>query len=442
MTKLRLFALLAFASCAGELPAPRRPDVIVYLVDALRADRVGAYGNPRGLTPEIDRFAKLPGALLFERGVAQAPWTRPSVASLFTGLRPTAHGVSTLERSLDASAETLAERLGALGYRTAAFSTNWHVIPDTGLAQGFQEFVFDPKLTSSPDLAARVETWLQTVGPVGQSPFFLYVHALDPHAPYEPPAGLRARFAPDVARPAAGTRDDLTEIYALRPRDRRDRVRDLALLYDAEVAAADAGFGRFLTALERAGRLDGALIAFLADHGESFDEHLRLGHAVDLHGESLSIPWILKLDGESRRPRRIPAVAQHIDLVPTVLARLGVAAAGLPGYDLLAADGGDRFAVSHLDYDRRRGLALTTWSHRYIEPLSRRFGDERLLYDLLADPLERANVLAANPALAARLRALALDATRTDYERRLDAPAAQLDEEARRGLEALGYVAN
>jgi arylsulfatase A-like enzyme len=434
-----LALILAGAACRPADARPR-PDVVVYLVDTLRADRVGVYGNQRGLTPAIDAFAAGPNTWTFERAVAQAPWTRSAVASLFTGLRPTTHGVTTKERRLDDSAVTLAEILRDAGYHTGGFSTNWHIHRKNGFTQGFLDWGFLPAATSSETLLPPIEDWIDKAAAPGSSPFFLYVHALDPHAPYQPPESFRQRFAAAVSRRKAGSFEDLHAMFNVRPRDRRERMVDIRWLYDAEVAAADAGFGRLLRALEAKGRLDNTIVVFLADHGEEFDEHLRFGHAVDLHGEGLWIPLLVKLDGAGRGGRK-PGLAQQIDLLPSLLARLELAAPpGLQGRDLFARRGAAGFVVSHLDYDTKRGLAITTDRHRFIEPLSPGFAKERMLFDWVADPAERENLLSIQTALAERLRSQLTETVRQDYERRLAVADAEIDEEARRGLAALGYV--
>ncbi len=444
--------LFSPASSTTAATAPR-PNVLIYLIDALRTDRLGCYGNPRGLTPHLDAFAAR--ALLFERAVAQAPWTRPAVASLFTGLGPLRHGVRTLNDRLPAAAETLAERLQAAGWRTAAFSTNAHVTRETGFDQGFDHFDFSPEEPESEALNRRFLAWLdgaassgRAVGAAGAgagagAPFLAYLHALDPHAPYTPPADLRARFAPGV-RPRAGTRFGVRRAYAARGPARARMVADMAQLYDAEVAANDRAFGALLDALARRGLLDSTLVVLLADHGEEFDEHGALGHGNNLHEETVRIPLLLRLPGQARG-RRFRGVAQQIDVLPTVLAQAGLAApAALPGADLVriarGAAAGERPAISHLTYSDRAALSVVLGAWKLIQPLSPASGTAPRLYDLSADPRETTDLAARNPVraahLAAFLRAERLAARGGGFA----AERATLDEESRRALEALGYL--
>ncbi len=437
------------ANRISSLPSsPRPPDLFVYLIDALRADRLGAYGGRRGLTPRIDAFAA--SALLCERAVAQAPWTRPAVATVFTGLGPLRHGVTTLDDRLPEAAVTLAERLRAAGYRTAAFSTNAHLAEATGFAQGFDLFAELPRQTGAEEVGRRALAWLDAQPP--GAPVFVYLHALEPHAPYTPPADLRARFAPGV-RPRAGTRAGVEAAYAARGAERARRVADLERLYDAEVAAADGAFGALLDALAARRRLDGALVALLADHGEAFDERGALGHAHDLHAETLRIPLIVKVPRQ-RAGRRLAVLAQQLDVVPTLLATAGLGPAPeLPGADLarladdlarLAAAGDDtpwreRPAFSHLSYEGRRGIAVTAGGWKLIQPLPVAAGRRPRLFDVEADPGERRDLADANPVRRSWLAALArgeLLAARGG----LRPERAAMDEETRRALAALGYL--
>lgn len=430
----------------------RRPDVLVYLIDTLRADRVGAYAAAaaeRGLTPNIDAFAR--GAVVFEDALTQAPWTRPAVTSVFTGLSPLAHGVTTLDSRLPRRAATLAEVLRDLpggGYRTAAWSTNAHVIRKTGLAQGFEDFHYLPR-QPRPDLVnRRVTAWIDRhleaarEDPEGpRRPFFLYVHALDPHAPYRPPPGLWRRFAPGVDDPSAGSLGYLERVYGASGAERAELLAALPPLYDAEVALADRGFGELLDALEERGLREDTLVVLLSDHGEELDEHGHLGHGYDLYQETLRIPLIVGLPG--REPGRRQGTALPMDVPATVLAALGVPKPPeMEGVDLLVADPGRarRPAFAHLDYRGRAGVSVVLGDWKLIEPLTVRFGRRPELYHLGRDPEERENLARSLPVRTGYLRSLV---RRHLLETKGGAGAGErmeLDAEVREDLEALGYL--
>ncbi|HBL28352.1 MAG TPA: hypothetical protein DD490_16080 [Acidobacteria bacterium] len=432
---------LAAEGPAAPPPTAGRPNVIVYLVDTLRADRVGPYRSGRSITPHLDAFAR--EATVFLHTVAQAPWTKPSVTSIFTGLGPLLHGVRRVEDKLPPEAVTAAEHFQAGGFSTAAFSTNFHVRVQSGLAQGFGHFDFQPDEAASNQVGSRVLHWLDRRPP---GPFFLYVHTIDPHAPYTPPADLRKRFAPD-ARELAGYDVDLRQIYKLRGDERRKRIAELLPLYDAEVAFADQSFGAFLDALRARGLYEGSLIVFVADHGEELGEHGELGHANDLFQEELRIPLLVKWPGQ-REGREIRALAQQIDLLPTVLAAAGLPVpSGLAGVDLarIAAAGADpralwdRTAISHLSYRGREGLSAVHAGWKLVQPQTRELAAGPLLFQLGEDPAESVNRLGDAPVRAAWLRSL----LRREEERGRSGLKAQtdvMDAETRKALEALGYL--
>lgn len=417
---------------ASPNKARARPNVVVYLVDTLRADHLGCYGYPKPVSPHLDRFAE--GATLFETAIAQAPWTRPSVTSVLTGLGPLEHGVRTLEDRLPDAAETLPERLRAAGYRTAAFSTNWHVSVETGLGQGFDDFVFFPQDPDSAAVNRRVLAWLDAHQ--GAEPFFLYIHALDPHAPYTPPPDLRRRFAP-AARPQAGTTESLKRIYAVRGKRRAERIAEVAPLYDAEIAANDRSFGALLAALKERKLFEESLIVFVSDHGEALGEHQDFGHARSLYADQLDVPLVVKLPFQ-KRGERVSRLAQHVDLLPTVLAAAGLPpASGLPGEDLFGpARQREPAAFSHLSYSGREGMSVVFDGWKRIEPWSRKLGERPELY---REGDERRDLAAENPVRNGFLGSL-LRAEKLRGRHGLRPEEAGMDEETRRGLEALGYL--
>jgi choline-sulfatase len=414
-------------------PNPTRPNVVLYLVDTLRADRLGCYGGRKAVSPALDAFAR--GATLFERAVAQSSWTRPSVASILTGMGPFAHGVQTLDDRLPDAAVTLPELLQAAGYRTAGFSTNPQVSTATGLAQGFDDFALSPTIRSD-DVTRVVVRWLDRRRE--QRPCFLYVHTSDPHAPYDPPPALVRRFAPGVP-PSAGSLAEIRRAYAARGRERARRAAQLSELYDGEVAGNDHGFGELLAALRARGLYDDTLIVFVADHGEEFDEHGDLGHGKNLYAETLNVPLIVKWPRQTRG-ERVAAVAQHLDLLPTVLraAQLEPPRA-LPGMDLRllgAAGGGERRAFSSLSYDGRQGVSLVAADWKLIVPLSRKFGAAPELF-ARGDRGEQINLAERRDVRAGWLMAqIRLELLRGERAQ----AAAPIDEETKRALAALGYL--
>lgn len=422
----------------ASLANPRPPHVVLFLVDTLRRDRLGVYGNTRGLTSRTDRFAT--ESILFEEAVAQSSWTKPSVASVLTGLDPLHHGTSAVDSRLPESFELLSERLQRAGYETAAVSSNRHIDARSGFAQGFDDFYFEG-IVSAERVIDRAFDWLDRR--TRARPFFLYLHLIDPHAPYEPPQAERERFAATVSDPSVGSRQGLLSLYRRRPRSRSAEIEDIQLLYDAEVAAMDSQFGRLLDGLAQRGIYDNTLLIFLSDHGEEFDEHGFLGHGRNLFAQSLAIPLIIKPSMSSASPippgTRIQGPAQHLDIITTVLSAATLPTAGLPGIDLLADERlpADREAYSYLDYEGRVGMALSTGEWKQIVSLSRRFRGPGL-FRPRSDPGEIHELSAIKPHRAGLLswklrRWLA-------QSRPGIAATIELDSEAQEELRALGYL--
>lgn len=435
----------ATPAAASESAAPGpRPPVLLYLVDTLRADRLGCYGYGRPISPRLDAFAQ--GAVLFENALAQTSWTKPAVASLLTGLPPRRHGVNHPEDGLPEGITLLAQRLAARGYATAGFTANAHVSPASGFARGFDQFEY---LIQEPNDAAavnrRVFAWLESADP--GRPFFLFVHTIDPHAPYQPLEPYRRRFAAQVADPAVGSVESIRAIGRGEVPVTGRLTADLLALYDAEVAANDAAFGELLDELERRGLLDEALVVFLSDHGEQFHEHGVFGHGWDLYGEVLRVPLLLRLPGQ-RQGRRVARPVQQIDLLPTLLTYLGLPVPGdLPGTDLLRLAGEEapvalpdqRALHAYMDYEGREGAAVLLGDWHLIEPLGGRFAPAPELYHHRRDPGQHRDLAAHRPVLAGYLRRLVrahLQATAGTAT----PTAVDLDPATRRQLEALGYL--
>jgi len=426
-------------SFKGNVAEVSRPNVIIYLVDALRSDRLGAYGCPRGLSPRLDAMAEQ--GVVFTDMTAQSSWTKAAVASIFTGIWPRAHGVNGPDDRLPEHLPTIAERLHDAGYRTGAVVANAYVGRPFGFARGFDHFEYLEYGKGRSDVVGdRVESWLNTLDKT--APFFLYIHAIDPHAPYAPPDTFRERFAPDVEDSTVGRVEIVRGIVLGDVEPTAGLERDLRALYDAEVAANDASFGRLLDLLEADGRLEDTLVIFTSDHGEAFGEHGSWTHGLDLYNEVLAVPLVIRLPGGSEAGRRVTAPVQHIDLLPTILDQCGVEGLlTLPGSSLvtgdgLAAVGEDRTVLAYLDYWGKHGAAVIKDGWKLIDPLSAEFGEGRELYRHDVDPAETRDLAVDSPVRSGWLASQLAVALRT----RGSSVATDVDPEIRKQLEALGYM--
>lgn len=354
------------ATQPASVSKPERPNVLVYLVDTLRTDHLGVYGYDRPTSPELDRFAA--DAIVFDNAFAQTSWTRPSVVSILTGLRPWVHGVNRRFDALSQSVETLPEILSADGYETLAYVTNGNIGPDFALDQGFETYRY---LRESPTRPAvhqlshrvneRVFRWLD--GRDSVRPFFLYVHTTDPHAPYYPPEPFRSRFAPQTDA-EIGLMPSIHELIRATQRDDPpEGIRDdLIDLYDGEIASNDHHFGALLERLKELGLYDETLIIFLSDHGEAFFEHRTWGHGRSLYDEEIRMPFVVKLPGKEGAGTRSAVAVEQIDVVPTILEAAGlIPPARLEGRSVqasLSGGGRERAAFSI--------LTLADWNVRSV----------------------------------------------------------------------------
>jgi arylsulfatase A-like enzyme len=354
------------------------PLVVVYLVDTLRADHLPLYGYARDTAPELTRFAQ--DAVVYEQAIAAAPWTKPSVASLFTSLLPREHECVRFGTPLDPALVTLAERLREGGYATGAVVVNPHVgARDMQFDQGFDQF----EARSSRRAGEVVDAALAFLDARRGRPTFLYVHTMDAHVPYEPPPPFDRRFPPfpEPGRGAARPFADYKE-----PAD-RDRIVGQ---YDGAIAYGDREFGRFVAALRERGLYDRATIVFLADHGEEFLEHGSWEHGRTLFDELVRVPLVVKSPGRRNAGRRVARQVQLVDVLPTILGShelpVPTGIRGRPLDESFDATGEERPALLETSYLEEAAYGARTSEAKYV----RKFypEDAELFFDLRLDPGE------------------------------------------------------
>jgi arylsulfatase A-like enzyme len=322
----------------GEQSSAGRPDVFIYLIDALRADHLGCYGYERGTSPAMDVFAA--AAALYEDAHTAATWTRPSVATLMTGLYPSVHGAMHITEALDEWPVLLPEMLSAHGYATWTVTTNGHTTEKWGFKQGYDEMVY-----GNMDSAAWVNEQVATIlGDIARDePVFMFVHTIEPHAPYAPEGESLELFDRGFKGSCDGSLEALDALGGLNPDLSEEDVAHLIDRYDADVLQADRGFSGFLDVLRRFRRFDNALVILVSDHGESFLEHDTLQHSCNLNQEEMQVPLIIRFPRGRFGGVRVTQRASLVDILPTVLGEAGIAPTvwyPLPGVDLasLAAE--------------------------------------------------------------------------------------------------------
>lgn len=471
MSGRRVCSGLAVLACAASLACTRgaggdAPLLVLVVIDTLRADALSCYGNERPTTPELDALAR--GGVLFEDVLAHAPNTVPSHASLFTGLSPWAHAAANLEHpergpaALDDRFETLAERLAAAGWQTAAFTDGAKLGPGWNLLQGFEHVESD-----TAGVAAKVDQALEFLAHRRDGrPLLVFLHTYQVHLPYTAPGELARRFDPDYEgvlsapdreiRAAWNERGELPQVDLLE-RQAEFTARDvehLVALYHGELAYTDRELGRLLDAVGPGGSLGEATLVVTADHGEEFGEHGQIGHR-QLFRETLHVPLLVHLPGKAGRAlagRRVATRVGVLDVHSLLLSLAGQEpeAGTLDLLDL--ARGGDRPARVHFaERNERLHLGPECPLDRAVRLGSRALlerhegeGVRRRLHDLELDPDEATPLEGRDPALEARLEEHFQAAARLRdgvLSGDLPDPGAALDGSSRRELRALGYGA-
>ena len=381
------------------------PLVVIYLVDTLRADHTTPYGYARDTTPELAKFAR--DSVVFDTAIAQASWTKPSVASLFTSLLPGRHRAVQLRDPLDPGHVTVAEMLQARGYATGAAIAN-SVIYSAGVNfdQGFDFFCGLHGANDRPskvvEAAGVVDSALRWLDERPGFPSFLYAHTMDPHVPYTPPPPFDMKYEPHPApdHPASDPRFDYREPL--------DRDRFIAQ-YDGEIAYGDQEFGRFIRGLKERGLYDRALIFFLGDHGEEFQDHGQWLHGRSVFDELIRIPLIVKFPGQRDAGRRIAQQVQEVDVLPTILENEGLPVPvppvieGRPMQPVIRGGAPEPSAVSEISHRGIVAHGMRTHADKFIQTFAPLEDD--MYFDLVRDPREKVNRIDAAGERARLLKA-------------------------------------
>ncbi len=441
------------------LPAETQPallpkqvrNVLVYLVDTLRADHLRPFNaNTRVKTPGLDALVET-GVALFTSAHTQENWTKPSVATLLSSLMPWEHKAVTMEAVVPASVQLLPELLRERGFRTGAFIANGYVSDKFGFNQGwdtYRNYIREGRYSRAEFLANDVVAWLDK-RPQKQ-PFFLYVHAIDPHVPYKPTAEFLSLYDPLPYQGVVDFSHDTTLLEKIKIGDIRLNGRDkvhLEALYDSEISYHDVHFRSILAALDKRGLTEDTMIVLVADHGEEFWDHGSVGHGHSVYEELLHIPMLVRVPGVTREPVRITSAVGLVDVMPTVLEAIGEPLpAGLSGRSLLSEIRGQRPSAPRVSVS---GF-MDGWRTALVGDLKliQRTEKRVMLHDLASDPHEQTDVAASRPISVRYARGqlgLALAATEQGDARELKKPVhreekTKIDAATKAQLKALGYV--
>jgi arylsulfatase A-like enzyme len=286
------------------VPASKQsPLAIVILVDTLRQDHLHCYGYERETSPNIDAFRE--DSVMFTGLIPSSSWTRPSVASLLTSTYPAVHGAQDRGDRVRDGVQWLAPVFAQHGYETLAILTNPNCISTWGFGVDFQR-TFEMEMRqwlradTDSDAMGLGNGWIRELA---HRPYLMYLHAMAPHSPYEPPPPYDTMF---------GTSASVKE--------------QTVNLYDGEIAHFDALFGETIAELKKLGVYDSSLIVLLSDHGEEFWDHGGTLHGFTLYEEQLRVPLIVKFPGNKHAGVQFDGILEMIDVAPTMLDILGLPA--------------------------------------------------------------------------------------------------------------------
>ena len=411
MTTLVLVGALGCDKLGSRFRSDRPKNIVLIVIDALRADHLGCYGYAKNTSPNIDALAAK--SAVFEQAYSHAPWTMPSIASILTGLHPRDHGVTGWKDPLIASRLTLAEHLKTVGYHTAGCVSHTILVPKYGYDQGFD--LYD---TSVLEKGYPLDTFSSehvtdfAVSALNKSlsePFFLFLHYFDPHKKYFQHEGFFFGH---------------------------NKVGK----YDSEIAFTDHHIGRLLDLIKEKGLDDDTIVVITADHGEEFYDHGGKLHGWKIYEEVVRIPLIIHVPGFT--PQRIQPIVAQSDLAPTLLSLAGLA--------VPEQMKGKAFETSTNNFRPRynRSVFFETYFMDEVCKHGVRTGNWKLihncdvktweLFDLKVDPKEGTNLVESKPQKFTELK----DKLNSFYR---TAPSSvpkktEMTDELKDYLKSLGYI--
>lgn len=359
-----------------------RPNILLIVMDATRAQNLSCYGYSKLTTPNLERFAER--SVVYEQAIATSCWSLPTHASMFTGLYPSTHGANDQHQFLDANVPIITQQLQSRGYQTVALCRKHDVGPATGMDRGFDAFnkarypAPIAKLLRKADNglarafgyrdggARHTNREIRAILPklkADKRPFFLFVSNLEAHLPYRPPKAYN-NFLPDLSPDKiAGVNLDNWKYMAGQADMDADDFAILTALYDGALAYSDYRVGEILTWFEQAGLLDETMVIITGDHGENLGHHQLMGHGYCLYDSVLRVPLIIRYPFNMVSPARVANQVQHVDLLPTILAVLGEQASeeyrSAEGYNLLDSP--------------QREFTVAEQAHPYLDVFQKKF---------------------------------------------------------------------
>ncbi len=454
------------AGPSGKPSGSDRPNLLFISLDTVRASRLGLYGGASGAqTPFLDELGR--SGVWFRHAIAPQPETGPSHSTMFTGLHPLHHGMTSNAEVLRSDLPTLAEKLREDGYATAGFVSAYALDTRTGISRGFDTYDDDfsasvrglntlalrqiyhrvvfamgkpAQLTDlerpAPATTARALAWMDEHP---QERFFLWLHYFDAHAPYIP-HGLPG--FEDNGTPQKPALDHPAILDSRRNEYRPEEVERLKRLYAEEVSFLDGELRTLMEGLTSRGAMTNTVVVVVGDHGESMDEHGIFFSHNGLYDTVLRVPLLMKIPGQAPRPEGVDPQVRMVDLYPTLGELLKIPWPGrsdgsslvplLAGTDVAERQALVIGRMGHIGADLYYGLRSQNW--KYI----RAPGGEEELYLFPGDPCERVNVASQQPKAVEQARAALLAVVGDRMKAAATAPPASTELEEK--LRALGYM--
>jgi arylsulfatase A-like enzyme len=429
-----VLAVNLYALIGSTLGKPGGPNVILICVDALRADHLGLYGYDLDTSPFMDALAK--DCIVFKNAISQSSWTKTSVAAFMTSDHATLNSVVRERDRLPLRTVTIAEILRNNGYTTGALVANPWLAVRFGFEQGFDHYEDDFGTTmriSEGDLTDFID---KNRG----KRFFLYVHFMDVHSPYDPPAPYNKKFLKKMGRYRYrnGLMPDMSE----------EDLNYTMALYDGEIRFLDAKIGSLFKYLEEQSLLENTIIIFTSDHGEEFLEHGGMGHGTTLYGELLHVPLFIAHNNILNIGKSdISLPVRSIDILPTILDMLEISVQSeIDGVSLLPLMRGEAEAaapdtilssVASISSGNFL-MSVIESGYKFIYDFDKKEGE---LYDFENDRADKMNLVDSEPGISQemqnRVMSHLLALSRAGKIIRTEA---SIDEKTLKKLKSLGYL--
>lgn len=436
---IAVFAFNIFVFGYKKLNTPEGPNIVFICIDTLRADRLGSYGNPRDTSPNIDKLGKQ--GILYENAFSQAPWTLPSMISMFTSLYPSDIGAKGIHSNIKYRHLTISEYLKNNFYDTIAVISHIVVSKIYGFSQGFD--IFDQRHIAQVDeISSKIitEQAIEYLNNHKNDKFFLWVHYFDPHHNYI--KHLEYNYSDGYSGQLTENLDNskLNKRTSTLVDEDIEYIKDV---YDEEISYTDKYIGVLLDSIEELGLKDDTIIVLTSDHGEEFMERTRIGHGGSLYRELIHVPLIIynPLD-IGNMGKRVSKNIEVRNITKTILEEVGLETDLFEGINLTDQQNLD---LEHIVISENYGFEKSSRREAIIYKNWKLINDFKnqtsKLYEIQSDPEERINLLSKNDQHILDKKTELENILHAIRDRKsTESGEAKLSSEDIKQLKALGYI--